>query len=176
MNVYNFWYVKQTYVLNCAQSAARTRTCNIDYTQVNVNNVVCHMHNTLSCQHEACKILAPSWVCYRRIAAKRLLNFCLYQIVLIWNEPMFLWQNKLSCNGSFKLVCQVHGSGSIILIRHLHISLLCQEQSLLYVLDMSTCTSRLIECHRVTGAAWDLAYDKSEPMCAKLETIWLRTN
>ena len=34
---------------------------------------------------------------------------------------MFLWQDKLSCNGSFKLVCQVHGSGSIILIRHLHI-------------------------------------------------------
>ncbi len=78
---------------------------------------------------------------------------------------MFLWQDKLSCNGSFKLVCQVGGSGSIILIRHLHIPLLCQEQASLYVLDMSTCISRLIEWHRVTGAAWDPPCDNSESMC-----------
>lgn len=56
---------------------------------------------------------------------------------------MFLWQNKFSCNGSFQLVCQDNGNGSIILIRHLRTPLLCQEQALLYVVDVFTCISTL---------------------------------
>ena len=141
VNVYNVWYVQQTYVLNCAQSAARTCT---------------YKHKTYAQHSISMQVFGAHLGCVTgcTAAANRSFNFGPYQIVLLWNEPMFLWQDKLSCNGSFKLVCQVHGSGSIILIRHLHLH--CCVKSKLSKL-IAVCTGLVhqhLQTHGVSPSHW----------------------